>query len=119
MPTIKRGENFLVRENLFDLDGTTPLVISTLATISVQIKQYGYVLAEYTLLPTPDPVQTEIRVGTAGTNQLEVEITEALSETFKEGSVTMKIFMRKVDAQFISDTEWRDIDEVEICTVES
>lgn len=118
MPTIKRGENFLERENLFDADGTTPLVISSLATLSVQIKQYGYVLAEYTFLPTPNPVQTEIRVGPGGTNQLEVEITEALSETFKEGSVKMKILMRKVNAQFISDVEWRDLDEVEICTVE-
>lgn len=119
MPTIKRGENFIQRKNLFDVDGTTALVISSLATLSVQIRQYGRALAEYTLLPTPNPVQTEIRVGSGGTNQLEVEITEVLSQTFKEGSVTMKISMRKVNAQFITDVEWADLDEVEICVVEA
>lgn len=118
MPTIKRGENTIIRKNLLDSDGETPLVISSLATISAQIKQYGYVLAEYVLLPTPNPVQGQIRVG-ATTNQLEVEIVEALSETFKEGSVTMKILMRKADAQFIVDTKWRDLDDEEIFTVES
>jgi hypothetical protein len=114
--TIKRGENVIVTLPLYAIDGTTPVVVDDLQGCTAKITQYGRTLATYVYLPTPDPVQDEIRVG-ASTHHLEIEITEELSDTFKEGSVYCKLYLRKTDSEFNVDAELRDIDEVHILTV--
>ena len=116
MPTIKRGENAIIQRNLFASDGTTPLLLSSLSLLHAQIIQHGKVLATYIYLPTPNPVQAEIRQGTS-TSNIEVEITKDLSDDFKEGSVTMKLIMEQTDAEYAVDGQLRDIDEFEIFTV--
>jgi len=117
MPTIKRGENAIIQRNLFYSNGSTALLLSSLSLLHAEIIQYGKVLATYVYLPTPSPVQTEIRQGTS-TSNIEVEITKEVSDTFREGSVTMKLIMEMTDAEYATDGELRDIDEFEIFTVE-
>lgn len=117
MPTIKKGENAIIKRNLFASDGTTPLLLSSLTALSAEIKQYNRVLATYVYSPTPDPAQPEIRQG-ASTSQIEVEITVELSNKFREGPVTMKLIMGQTSAEYDVDEELRDIDEFEIFTVE-
>lgn len=114
--TIKRGENVIVTLPLFAIDGTTPVVVDDLQGCTASIIQYGRTLETYVYIPTPDPVQGEIRVG-ASTYHLEIEITEELSNTFREGAVYCKLDLRKTDAEFDVDAELRDIDEVHILTV--
>lgn len=116
MSIIKIGENAIIKRNLFASDGTTPLLLSSLALLHAQVIQNGRVLATYIYLPTPNPVHPEIRQGTS-TSQIEVEITTALSEDFREGAVTMKLIMEQVNGEHEVDGELRDIDEFEIFTV--
>lgn len=117
MPTIVRGENAIIRRNLLASNGSTPVLLSSLVYLSAQIRQYGVIMAEYIMTPIQDPVHPEIRQGII-TSQVEVEITKTLSDRFKEGPVTMKLFMEQADAEFDEDQELRDIDEFEIFTVE-
>lgn len=114
--TIKRGENVIVTLPLFAIDGTTPVVVDALQGCLASVVQYGRTLATYTYIPTPDPVQEQIRVG-AATHDLEIEITEEVSNKFREGPVYVKLDLRKTDSEFVVDDELRDIDEVHILTV--
>lgn len=113
---IKRGENVIVTLPLYAIDGTTPIVVDDLQGCSASIIQYGRTLATYVYIPTPDPADEEIRVG-ASTHHLEIEVTEEISNKFREGSVYVKLDLRKTDAEFDVDEELRDIDEVHILTV--
>ena len=115
---IKRGENVLYTIPIMSADPTpVPVpIVANLNTLIVEVIQYTRVLATYTLLPTPNPVQNEIRVG-ASTHFCNVEITEALSEQFKEGAVNLKVYMKKTDATFPVDLSLRDIDEFQALEV--
>jgi len=115
---IRRGENVLYTVPIMSADDTpVPVpIVANLVSCSVEIIQYGRVLATYILLPTPDPVQNEIKVG-AQTHYLNVEVTEELSERFREGAVNLKVYMRKTDATFPVDLELRDIDEFQFLSV--
>ena len=116
MPTIKKGENAIIQRTLYASNGTTPIVIADLTLLHAQVIQYDVILATYIYLPTPDPVQSEIREESVSV--IEVEITTDLSDQFKEGVVTMKLIMEDEDAEYAVDTELRDIAEFEIFTVE-
>lgn len=122
MASIRIGENALIRRLIVSSDGTTPVPIAGLQALSVDIIQYDRVLASFTFLPTPNPVQTQIRVGPNATNELEVEIEPSLSETkFKEGSgdgaVMMKIYAEMTDADFSTYEKLKDIDQFEVFDV--
>ncbi len=114
--SIKRGENVIVTLPLYAIDGTTPVVVDNLQGCEAKIIQYGRVLATYVYIPEQDPVQEEIRVG-AQTHHLEIEITEEISERFRQGAVYVKLDLRKTDTEFDVDEELRDIDEINILTV--
>lgn len=118
MAILKKGENALIRRNLLAVNGTTPILLSSLVFLHAHIIQYGRLFATFTYLPTPSPVQNEIRQGES-TSQIEVEITKELSLLFREGAVTMKLIMEQTDASFETDGELRDIDEFEIFQVEA
>lgn len=122
MATIRIGENAIIRRFLVASDGTTAVPIAGLQALSVDIIQYNRVLASFTFLPTPNPVQTQIRVGPNATNELEVEIEPTLSETkIKEGSgdgaVMMKIYAEQTNASYITHGKLKDIDQFEIFDV--
>jgi len=112
---LKRGGNKLYEEQLYRDDGTTPLLLSELVTVNVQVIQYRRVLASYNL--KPGTADSEIRQGSS-TSILEVEITKELSATFKEGPVSLKINMEETDAEFITDGEFFAPKEVVMFTVE-
>ena len=118
--TIKRGENVVYTIPIMSSDATPVAVpiVANLASLRVEVVQYDRVLANYILLPTPDPVQSQIRVGSS-THYCDVEITEALSLTFREGDVNFKVYMRKTDASFTVDAELKDIDEFQALEVTS
>lgn len=105
------GENALVRRFLFAEDGTTPVPLSSLQNLSVQVYQYDRLRYTFVYLPTPDPVQTEIRVGPGGTHQMEVEITPTVSATFREGPVDFKIVAEQTAASFATYGKLKDIDK--------
>ena len=106
-----KGENALVKQNLLASDGTTPVLLSSLTYLSAQVIQFRRVLASYVY-----GTDAEIRQGDS-TSQVEVEISEALSATFKEGLVTVRLTMDQADADFDVSGELRDIDDIEAFTV--
>jgi hypothetical protein len=104
-----RGENGKVERTLFYEDGTTELPLTDLSYLVAEVIQHGKVYATYEYLPTPDPVQDEIEEGDE-TNEVRIHISSALSETFKEGAVYIRLTMRKTDATY-ADGYKADIDE--------
>lgn len=108
------GENWLFTIPLLDVN-EDPLVVSTLEGLKVQVIQYSRVKAEYQLYPTPDPVDTEIRVNPDVTTSFDFELTQVLSAKLKHGELFLKIFMADSDVDFVTDGEWLDIDVVKIC----
>lgn len=105
-----RGENALVRRNLLAIDGVTPVPLLSLANLSVLVYQYDRLLYTFVHTPTPDPVQTEIREGPGGTNQVEVEITPTVSLSFREGEVDFQIVAEQTAASFATYGKLKDID---------
>ena len=114
MADVKIGSNTLIDRQLYYVDGVTELLIADLSLVYAEVKQWNRVLATYNLKPgTADP---EIRgVGTPE-SRLEIEITKALSATFHEGAVWIKIYLEKADPSFIVDQEFAPILEFEAFT---
>lgn len=108
------GENVIFTLPIVDVNDD-PLAISSLEKLKVQVIQYNRLKAEFILKPTPDPVQTEIRVNPSVATSIDFELTKDLSETLKHGELYLKIFMTNTQANFLSDGEWLDIDEVKLC----
>jgi len=111
MSTITRGENSIIQRNLFYSNGTTPLLLADLETITAEIVQYDVVLATYVYETDP-----EIRQGTSASN-IEIEVTTEVSQKFKEGPVYIRLTMEMTDAEYEVDLELKDIDKFEIFTV--
>lgn len=90
------GENAIILRNL--LDGDTPILISSLNYLRAEVWQWGKIMANYVLLPGPaDP---EIS-GTS--NQVKVQISEALSLKLYEGILTVRIIGKQTDAAYTVD----------------
>lgn len=109
MPTIKIGEDAKVERTLFYDDGTTPLPLTDLVSLSCQIVQYNKVYATYVYLPTPDPVDDEIEEGDT-TNEVRIHLTTQISSRLREGAVYFRLIMGKTDATY-ADAVLNDIDE--------
>jgi hypothetical protein len=107
-----RGENYLVRIDMLQSDGETPLLLSACESISVKVIQGSVTLASYVYGTDP-----EVRQGES-TSQLEVEITKAVSQKFRTGSVYLKLTVQETDAEFVVDEVHRDIDLIEILDVD-
>ena len=98
MTTILKGENILVRRNLLQADGTTPLLVSSLTLAKATIIQFGTPLQTYTL-----NTNAELRQGTT-TSQLELEIKKTLSATFAKGDIIIEWEIEINIAEFDVDT---------------
>ena len=105
MSDLKRGANKLCTFTLFASDGTTPAPASGFASVVAKVMQFGVEKASYTL-----GTDNEI---TDSSNVVTVEIDTALSVTFKEGSVTVKLILDETDADFTEDGFKRCIPEEE------
>jgi hypothetical protein len=111
MSELRKGENAIVRRNLFEEDGVTPISLSSLDSLEIQIRQYNRLLASYDYFEnTPD--DEEISEGSS-TNQVKVQITQELSAKFKEGPVYIKILGKQANASYTVDGGVYDIDEEE------
>lgn len=110
---MKRGANKICEFTLFETDGTTPKPVSDFVSVVAYVRQYGRVLATYTL-----GGDNEIREGSSS-NIVEVEIDTALSDKFREGSVTVKLRLDETDADFTEDGFHRCIPEEEAFIVEA
>lgn len=109
--TLIRGENRLLTRQLRLSDGTTPLLVSTLAQAKATLLQGRAVRAVFTL-GTDD----ELRAG-AETDELVLELTSAQSAALAEGPVTVRWELRVADTDFeaepdvfidkIDETPWR------------
>lgn len=113
---IVRGENALITLPIVDVNGD-PLVISSLERFSIQLQQFGRIKGDYQLLPTPDLVQTSIKIHASVNTSVTLEISQAVSARLKEGELFAKIFMGNSDAEFTVDEEELDIDVIKIADV--
>lgn len=95
--SISKGENVLIRRNLYQSDGTTPLLISSLALCKVTLKQTGEADIVYT-----EGTDAELREGTA-TNQVELEVKKTVSAAMVKGEVTAEWEFEVTDATFTVD----------------
>jgi hypothetical protein len=111
MATLKKGSNRICTFTLYASDGSTPAPVSGFASIVAMVIQFRRVVASYTL-----GTDTEIREGSS-TNIVEVEIDTALSATFKEGVVSVKLLLDTTDADFTEDGFQRCIPEEDAFTV--
>jgi hypothetical protein len=111
MADLKRGANKISTFTLYASDGSTPAPVSGFASIVAMVIQFRRVVATYEL-----GTDTEIREGSS-TNIVEVEIDTALSSTFKEGVVSVKLLLDTTDADFTEDGFQRCIPEEDAFTV--
>lgn len=109
MRVINKGENVIIRRNLLKSDGTA-LLLSTVSSLSVNLVQDGVVVEAYTY------PSTYLRQGTS-TSQLELEISTAVSNSFKKGKVTMKVTITFANVEFDAEGLQRDIIEEAILNV--
>lgn len=104
MPTLKIGENAKIKRNLFYSDGTTPLLLADLASLSAQIVQYKRPLVTYVLGTDLQLVQGD------STSQALIHLTPAVSAMLMEGSVYFRLIMTKADITY-NGGALKDIDE--------
>ncbi len=111
MATLTKGSNKIVTFTLYESDGVTPKPVSDFSMVVALITQFSRLLSTYTL-----GTDNEIREGSSS-NIVEVEIDTALSATFREGAVTVKLSLDETDADFTEDGFHRCIPEEEAFTV--
>lgn len=111
MAELKKGSNKVCTFTLYASDGTTPKPVSDFDTIVAMVIQFKRLIATYTL-----GTDAECREGSS-TNIVEVEIDAALSSSFKEGPVSVKLQLDETDADFTEDGLHRCLPEEEAFTV--
>lgn len=111
MSELRKGENAIVLKNLFAEDGVTPVSLSSLTSLEIQIRQYNRLIVAYDYFEnTPD--DEKISEGST-TNQVKIQITEGISAKFKEGPVFIKMLGKQTNAAYTVDGGVFDIDEEE------
>lgn len=102
--SIKAGENFLVRFNLLKKDGSALVIATDLISAVAEIKQNGKIIETLTY------PAANLRVGETS-NQLEIEVTQATSDLFTGGDITVKITVVATDAEFDTEEEQKKVYE--------
>lgn len=100
---IAKGENFLVRFNLKQKDGTA-LLLSSLTSMSVDILQNSKVIESLTY-PSANLRQGET------TSQAEVEVRTVTSNKFSKGNVFLKTTIVAPDSDFDTEEAQTKVDE--------
>lgn len=108
---INVGENFLIRRPLKDKTGAS-ILVSACSGISVEIKQFGKVLATLTH-PTAN-----CRTYSGSTSTLEVEVIKSVAAQFKKGDVFMRLVITAPDAEFVTETSQAKVDEKLVAVVD-
>lgn len=107
---IKTGENFIVRLDLKDKDGSN-LLLSSLVSMGVDVKQNGSVLESMTYS------STNLRQGET-TSQAEIEVRTTTSAKFKKGNVYLKVTVVAPDSDFDTESNQTKIEEILVAQVE-
>lgn len=95
MATLHPGETRIIERQLYQADGTTALLVSSLAAASVELRQNGEVID--TLVLGTDP---ELRQGSS-TSKLALELTSALTALLSPGvPLMLRWKLTVVDALF-------------------
>lgn len=110
MLRIKKGENALVTRFLKNKD-KTDFNLTDFSALTVTLVQNGKTISTYTY------PSTYLRAGAAA-NELELEITTAVSDSFKGGKVVAKYDFVVPDAEFVEASTYKDIITEEILFVE-
>ena len=93
--TISKGENFIIRRDLFLADGVTPLLVSTLESCQVSLIQADKIIKSYTL-GTPE---VYLREGLTN-NQLELEIDTVTSNLINFGKAKLSWKIKRTNPVF-------------------
>lgn len=107
---IIRGENAIIQRDLKQQDGITDLPLASFSNLIVRLKAGTSTIKAYRY---PSDV---LRDGDTP-SQLELEITEDISSTLPEGTITMEIAGTIVNAAFLVDSGQTDIYREEILVV--
>ena len=100
LPILHRGANRILRRNLFEVDGTTPLAYASLTALVLKLYQ-GTQLVK-TLTKGIDP---ELRVG-ATAYQVEVELTTTITAMLESDiPVTLRWELSTADSEFEVDSD--------------
>jgi len=94
METINRGENKQVHIALFQINGTSPLLLTDLHSLNVKIMQFNKLIESYEY-----PLAGILTAGDT-TSEVILEITPEISQQFVEGTVTLKVTTQTADASF-------------------
>lgn len=100
--TITRGENFIVRRDLFLADGVTPLLLANLTILKVTIVQADKVLRTYNY---PEP---ELRQGLS-TSQAELEVSTTTSDLIIPGKAKLIWYLRRTNPTFVFEGNQLDV----------
>lgn len=94
MPTIYPGETRIIERNLFQADGVTALLVSSLLSASAELRQGDTVIT--TLVKGTN---AEIRQGTT-TSKLEVELTSAITSLLSPGTLSIRWKLSVANSEF-------------------
>lgn len=98
MLTISKGESRIFRRNLYQPDKTTAISLSSCNLVQVKLRQAGVTLVTYI-----KGTDTQLREGSASTNQIELEVTSTLSATFAKGYIEAEWTVKLADSNFSVD----------------
>lgn len=114
--TIKRGENILIRLNIFQNDGTTPQLLTDCSLIKLELLQNNKVIKSWSKVTTV--YDDNLRQGTS-TSQIEAELLTTESEDFPLGDIDLRKTVEATDAEFETELIQHDEDiDVGFLTVE-
>jgi hypothetical protein len=106
LDTLTIGANKCINIQLSDADGNTQSPLD-LEYIGIQVKQFARPYAEYVL-----GVDPELRIVDGSPDELQLEITKALSLTLNEGDLSLRLILDNTDTAFLVDHEQRCLPEI-------
>lgn len=97
------GENLISRITLYESDGVTPILLSSLALLFIKVRSRNKEFGPYIY-----GANDEIRVG-ATNYEIEFEITKSISRQFGLGTIQLQITIERTNAEFEVDGVQREI----------
>lgn len=105
MTTLLPGENRLLTRQFVQADGVTPLLISSLASVSVALEQGGAVLARYTL-----GTDSQLRAG-PDASSVTLELVTAFTSS-KKGAIRERWTLIAANAAFVAEPSHDQVDRI-------
>lgn len=97
--TLRRGDNRIFRRLLTLVDGVTALPLASLTYLSAELQQGDTTVATYVF-----GTDSQLRTGAAA-NEIELEVTAAVTAALTKGTPLTAIFRERVaDTEFAADS---------------